>query len=44
MRPLFGRATAYVCHDFACQPPTDDPEALVRQIAEASAPRRIILM
>ena len=27
-----GRATAYVCRDFACQAPTSDPEDLARQL------------
>jgi uncharacterized protein YyaL (SSP411 family) len=27
-----GRATAYVCRDFACQAPTSDPEELGRQL------------
>jgi len=38
-----GRATAYVCHEFACQEPVTEPEALERQIEDASAPRRIII-
>jgi uncharacterized protein YyaL (SSP411 family) len=28
MRPVEGRATAYVCEDFACQAPVTTPEAL----------------
>jgi uncharacterized protein YyaL (SSP411 family) len=27
-----GRATAYVCEDYACQNPTTDPEGLMRQL------------
>jgi hypothetical protein len=38
-----GRATAFVCHDFACRTPTTDPEAFGDQLDDASAPRRIIL-
>jgi uncharacterized protein len=29
-----GRATAYVCEDYACQSPTTDPEELARQLHE----------
>jgi len=29
---LAGAPTAYVCERFACQMPTSDPEALVRQL------------
>jgi uncharacterized protein len=36
MRPRGGRATAYVCRDFACQAPTADPSVL----ATAIEPRR----
>jgi uncharacterized protein YyaL (SSP411 family) len=28
-----GRATAYVCRDFTCGPPVQDPEALARELA-----------
>ena len=27
-----GKATAYVCEDFACQAPTTDPKDLIRQL------------
>ena len=30
--PLDGRATAYVCHDYRCEQPVTDPEALARQL------------
>jgi uncharacterized protein YyaL (SSP411 family) len=43
MRMKDGRATAYLCHEFTCQAPTTDPEALARQLDAAAAPRRIIL-
>ena len=36
-----GRATAYVCREFACREPVTDPEALERQLGE-DAGRRII--
>ncbi len=32
IRPLEGRATAYVCEDYVCQAPTTDPEEFARQI------------
>jgi uncharacterized protein len=32
MAPRDGRATAYVCRDFACQAPTTEPEVLARQL------------
>jgi uncharacterized protein YyaL (SSP411 family) len=28
MKPIGGRATAYVCEEFACQAPVSEPEAL----------------
>ena len=37
-----GRATAYVCQDFACQTPTSDPDALSGQLDDAMAVRRIL--
>ena len=43
MTPRDGRATAWVCHDFACQAPETDPDALARQLEDATAPRRLIL-
>ncbi len=33
MKPVDGRATAYVCRDFACQQPTTDPDELLRLVA-----------
>ncbi len=38
-----GRATAYLCHDLACQAPATDAATLQTQIADAAAPRRIII-
>jgi len=38
-----GRATAYLCHDLACQAPATDAAALQKQIEDAAAPRRIII-
>jgi len=32
MEPADGRPTAFVCHDFACQAPTTDPENFRRQL------------
>ena len=29
-----GRPTAYVCHNYVCQLPVTDPEALAAQLAE----------
>jgi hypothetical protein len=43
MTPKEGRATAFVCHAFACQAPTHEPAALEEQLANAAAPSRIIL-
>jgi uncharacterized protein YyaL (SSP411 family) len=34
LRRRDGRATAYVCRDFACQAPATTPEDLARQLAE----------
>jgi len=33
MRPLNGRATAYVCENFACQSPASTPEELRQRLA-----------
>jgi hypothetical protein len=33
MRPLDGRATAYVCEEFSCQAPVNTPEELRRMLA-----------
>jgi uncharacterized protein YyaL (SSP411 family) len=42
MTPRDGKATAYVCQNFACQAPTQDPDAFERQLRDASEPKRII--
>jgi uncharacterized protein YyaL (SSP411 family) len=42
MRARDGRATAYVCHDFTCQAPVTDPQALASALDAAIAPRRIV--
>jgi uncharacterized protein YyaL (SSP411 family) len=42
MSPRAGRATAYVCQNFACQEPVGDPDVFERQLREASEPRRVI--
>jgi uncharacterized protein YyaL (SSP411 family) len=34
--PIDGRATAYVCHGFACDRPVTDPEALARKLSTAA--------
>ena len=36
--PLEGRATAYVCRDFACQAPTTDVEIMLAALAQAEGP------
>ena len=33
LKPIGGRATAYVCEEFACQPPVSTPEELRRLLA-----------
>ena len=42
MKMKDGRATAYVCQDFACQAPTTDPAEFARQLTDAATPRLII--
>jgi hypothetical protein len=36
LRTIDGRATAYLCRDFACQAPTSDPDELARQFGATS--------
>jgi uncharacterized protein YyaL (SSP411 family) len=36
MKPIGGRATAYVCEEYACQAPVSDPEALRRLLGGES--------
>ena len=38
-----GRATAYVCENFACRMPAADAAELDRQLEDAGAARRIII-
>jgi len=38
--PARGEATAYICHDNTCQPPTDDPVSLVEAVAAPLAIKR----
>jgi len=33
MKPIDGKATAFICRDFACQAPTTDPDVLVAELA-----------
>jgi uncharacterized protein YyaL (SSP411 family) len=33
MKPLAGRAAAYVCEEFTCQPPVTDPDELRRKLS-----------
>jgi uncharacterized protein YyaL (SSP411 family) len=35
MAMIDGKATAYVCQNFTCQMPVQDPESLRRQLAPA---------
>ncbi len=43
MQARSGQATAFVCHEFACQEPATDPAVFARQLEEAAAPRRIVV-
>jgi uncharacterized protein YyaL (SSP411 family) len=36
IKPLNGRATAYVCENFTCQQPTNDPAVLQRQLGNVT--------
>ncbi len=38
-----GRATAYVCQEFACREPVSDPDAFERQLKDAGDPKRIVV-
>ena len=38
MRPIDGRAAAYVCRDFSCRQPVTDPQALAALLAEEGEP------
>jgi uncharacterized protein YyaL (SSP411 family) len=38
-RAIHGRATAYVCRNYACEAPVQDPDALVAQLTAARPPR-----
>lgn len=38
MKPLSGKPTAYICHEYACQSPTSEPEELARLLAEGRVP------
>jgi uncharacterized protein YyaL (SSP411 family) len=38
MTPRDGRATAYLCEDFACQPPVTEPEELRRLLSGGNRP------
>lgn len=40
IKPAGGRATAYVCENYACQQPTNDPVVLGRQLSREQRPSR----
>ncbi|HET6449828.1 MAG TPA: thioredoxin domain-containing protein [Spirochaetia bacterium] len=40
LEPVGGRATAYVCQDFACSLPTTDPAVMIRQVTGRLPPPR----
>jgi uncharacterized protein YyaL (SSP411 family) len=40
MKPLDGKATAYVCRNYACQQPTNDIEVFRKQLREAAGAER----
>jgi uncharacterized protein YyaL (SSP411 family) len=42
MVPRDGKATAYVCQNFACQEPATNPDVFDQQLKDASEPRRIV--
>jgi hypothetical protein len=39
LKPVAGKATAYVCENFACKLPTNDPATLAQQLAAVAACR-----
>jgi uncharacterized protein YyaL (SSP411 family) len=42
MKPLNGKAAAYVCENFACKAPVTDPKALGELLGGSRAPSRDI--